>query len=475
MATGEAAVAVPAVRDHYGRTVGVLTLVAASAAVQQMALTPALPTIQDELGLSTTAVAWLLTVFMLSAAVVTPILGRLGDIFGKNRVLVIVCVSVALGSIVGGLATSLPMLIVARILQGVGGAVFAVAFGILRDEAPPHRRATGFGVVSSAYGVGGGVGFVLSGFVVDALSYRWLFWLSFVLFAIAAFAVHRFIAESPIKTPAAIDWVGAGLLTVGLVAVLVGVTESAYLGWTSALVLELLGAGVCVLLVWAVWEVRRREPLVDLQLLRIRGVWTVNAASAFIGFGMYVLFFLVPQFVQTDAAAGYGFGASVTEAGMFLMPWTLLMMVAAALAGPLAGRFGSRALLLAGSSSAAVAFASLALAHSEPWHVLFGTALLGVAIGLSHSSMANLVVRVVPHAQVGEAMGVMSVGRTVGSALGAQTAATVIASTAVAGSVIPQEHGYTFAFLLAAAVLALAFACVAGAPSDRPDGRRARV
>lgn len=458
-------------RTNYGRTVAVLTLVAVATAVQQTALTPALPAIQEELGVSTTAVAWLLTVFVLSASIVTPILGRLSDIFGKNRVLLVICATVALGSLVGGLAHSLPVLILARALQGMGGSVFAVAFGILRDEAPPERRATGFGLVSSAYGVGGGIGFITSGLIVQHLSYRWIFWIAFILFVIAGLAVHRFIAESPVRTPASIDWIGAALLTCGLLALLLGVSESAHLGWTSAAVLELLGGGAVVLLVWTAWELRRYEPLVDLRLLRIRGVWTVNAVSGLLGFGMYALLLLVPKFVQTDPSAGYGFGASVVAGGLFLLPWTFLMMGAAASAGFLAKRFGSRTLLLTGSVLATLAFTWLAFAQSAPWQILVGAGALGLAIGLCHSSMANLISLVVPHAQVGEAMGVMSVGRTVGSALGAQTAAAVLASTLIVGTAIPSASGYTIAYLLSAAIAVAAIVCTLLAPSDRPNRR----
>lgn len=442
----------------------------------QLLVTPALPEIQTELGTSTTAVAWLITVFVLVASVVTPILGRLSDIFGKDRVLLLVLACVAIGCLVAALSHSLPMLIVGRALQGVGGgAVAVIGFAIVRDEFPPARIATGMGILSAAWGAGGGVGIVLSGVVVDNLSYQWLFWLGFAVFLVATVASYFFVPESPVKTPAAIDWLGAALLALGLGAVLLGVSEGTSWGWSSGAVVGLIGGGTAMLAAWVRWEWDAAEPLVDIRLLASRGVWTVNAASGLIGFGMYVLLILLPKFVQTPPAAGYGFGATVTEAGLFLLPWTLALALAAPVAGLLANRVGSRSLLLTGVVCAAGAFTFFALAHNHRWQIMLATSVIGIGIGCTHSSLQNLIAQAVPQTQIGEALGTVSITRTVGASLGTQFGAVVVSAALVAGTSIPSERGYVIAFLVASLAFVLAFAAGVLVPTRRSlkAGRRA--
>ena len=207
-------------RQHYGLTLGVLVLSALAYALAQTMVAPALPAIQSDLGTSTTTVTFVLTAYLLTASVATPIVGRLGDMFGKERLLLITLICFAAGSLICALSHSIGMLIVGRAVQGVGGAVFPLAFGIIRDEFPPERVATGIGLISATFGIGGGAGLVLSGVIVDHLAYEWIFWLALVFVVIAIVATHLFVPESPIKSPAKIDWVGAGLLTVGLSALL---------------------------------------------------------------------------------------------------------------------------------------------------------------------------------------------------------------------------------------------------------------
>ena len=221
------------VRQHYNLTLGVLVVSALAFALTQTMVAPALPAIQKDLGASTTEVTWVLTVFLLTASIATPIVGRLGDMFGKERVLLAVLVVFGIGSLVGALSHSIEMLIAARAIQGVAGAIFPLAFGIIRDEFPRERVATAIGLISATFGIGGGAGLVLSGVIVDNLSYEWIFWLGLIVIAIAAVATHFFVPESPVKTPARIDWIGAALLSGALGSLLLGVSEGNNWGWSS--------------------------------------------------------------------------------------------------------------------------------------------------------------------------------------------------------------------------------------------------
>ncbi|HET9164159.1 MAG TPA: MFS transporter [Solirubrobacterales bacterium] len=442
-------------RQHYGITFAVLALAGASYALLQSAVAPALPAIQEDLHASATATAWLLTGYLLSASVLTPIVGRLGDMFGKERTLVITLLVLAIGTLLAAVSNSIGMLIFARVVQGSGGAIFPLAFGIIRDEFPRDKAAQGIAMISAILGIGGGLGIILAGPIIAAFDYHWLFWFPLIAVVAATVATIFFVPESPLKSPGRVDWIGSLLLSGWLVLLLLGISQTAQWGWGDPRVLGLVGAALLVMAVWIRVEDRMREPLVDMKLMRIRGVWTVNAAAFLVGAGMYSSFILFPEFTEAPVSSGYGFGASVTEAGLFLLPCTMMMLIVSPIAGSLAGRVGSRVTLIAGSMASALAFALITVAHTDPVDVYFSTALLGAGIGLAFASLANLIVEAVPPQQTAVATGVNTVMRTLGGALGGQLGASLIAGTVTAAG-LPTDQGFTFAFLLAAGACLLA-------------------
>ncbi len=448
-------------RQHYGVTLGVLVTGALAYALSQTLVAPALPEIQRELGTSTTAVTFVLTAYLLSASVATPIVGRLGDIFGKERMLVATLVVFGLGSLVAALSHSIELLIAGRVIQGIGGAVFPLSFGIIRDEFPPERVATGIGLISATFGIGGGAGLVLSGLIVDNLSYEWIFWLGLIVVVIATIATHLFVPESPVKSPAKIDWAGAALLSGGLVALLVAVSEGHNWGWGSGRILGLFAAAAALLVWWVAFERRVPQPLVDMTMMRRRAVFTTNLTGLLVGFGMFGSFILIPQFVQTPSSAGYGFDANVTQAGLFLLPSAAIMLVAGPFAGWLGGRFGSKLPLVIGTFAGALSFAFLAVSHDSRLSIYIGVTLLGLGIGFSFAAMANLIVEAVEQDQTGVATGMNTIMRTIGGAIGGQIAASIVAGRIAAGG-LPEESGFTLAFAMSAvgmvAALGLALA-----------------
>lgn len=456
-------------RQHYGITLAVLAVAAVAFALLQTMVVPALPAIQQQLHASTTEVTWVLTVYLLAASVATPVLGRLGDMFGKERVLVCVLLAFAFGCAVSALSHSLLLLVVGRAIQGAAGAVFPLAFGIIRDEFPPERVATGIGLISAVFGVGGGAGLLLSGLIVDHLSYEWIFWFGLLAALLAAAATHLFVPESPVKNPAHIDWVGTVLLSSGLVALLLAISEGPAWGWSTPRIVGLFIAAGLLLLSWVVAEQRIAEPLVDMVLFRRRGVWTTNLAGLLIGFGMFGSFVLIPRFVQTPATAGYGFGASATAAGVFLLPATAAMLIAGPLAGALGTRIGSRAPLQIGAVLASSAFLFLAVAHSARWHIYLASFLLGVGIGFAFAAMANLIVEAVPPTHTGQATAINSITRTIGGALGAQIAASLVVGQIDPTTHLPAVAGYTDAFIMSA--IGVAIAVLAGLAIPRPAAR----
>jgi EmrB/QacA subfamily drug resistance transporter len=438
-----------------------------SFALLQSLVAPALREIQLSLDTSTAGVAWILTGYLLSASVATPIAGRLGDIHGKRRVLVITLAALAVGTLVAALATSIQVMIIGRLIQGLGGAVFPLAFGIIRDEFPAEQVPVGIALISAILGFGGGLGIVLAGPITEHLSYHWLFWLPLVPVVVSAVAAQLLIPESPVRAPGRINWGGAALLSGWLVCLLLGVTQGSSWGWTSPRVLALLLGAAVLLVVWIIVEGRSREPLVDMTMMRIRGVWTTNLAALLIGFGMYSSFVLIPQLVETPASAGVGFGSSVTQAGLFMLPSTVAMLLVSPIAGRIAADRGARLPLGLGAAIAGISYLLLAFAHDRQEMIYVAAALLGIGIGFAFSALANLIVAAVPRSQTGIATGMNTIMRTIGGALGSQISAAVLTASVVAG--LPTDHGFTVAFTLSAAVTLVAVvAAILVPPARRP-------
>ncbi|MGZ4222463.1 MAG: MFS transporter [Solirubrobacteraceae bacterium] len=209
----------------------VLSLAGLSYAILSSAVIPALPALQHDLHTSETGVTWLLTGFLLSASVATSIIGRLGDIYGKERLLVWTLVILAVGTLLAAVSQSLGMLIFARVIQGAGGGIFPLAFSIARDEFPRDRVAGSIGLISSILGVGGGAGLVIGALILEHLSWHWLFWLPLIVTVLAAVFTWRFIPESPVRAPGRINWLAATLMSIGICAILIAIAQTTVWGW----------------------------------------------------------------------------------------------------------------------------------------------------------------------------------------------------------------------------------------------------
>ena len=451
-----------------GLVLTVLAVAGAAYAMLQSLVVPALPTLQQELHTTPTGVTWIFTAYLLAASVATPIAGRLGDMFGKKRTLVVVLAGLGGGTLLAALATTLPVMIGARTIQGLGGAIFPLAFGVIRDEFPRERVARGIALISGLLGIGGGLGIVLAGPVLAHLDYHWLFWIPFGVISVTAIATMLIVPESPIRAPGTVNWAGAVLLTLWLVCLLVAISEAPRWGWLSARTIGLLVAAAVLAVAWIRVEARSRCPLVDMQMMRLRGVWTTNLAGFLIGFGMYSSFVLIPQFVQTPTSTSYGFGSSVTQAGLFLIPSTMMMLVAAPLGGRLSGRYGSKVPLVLGATITMLAFVLLALAHSAHWQVYLASLLLGTGVGFSFASMANLIVEAVRPDQTGVATGMNAVMRTIGGAIGGQVAASILSASLLADG-MPKEQGYTLSFAIMALALAAGVVASLAVPAGKPQ------
>ncbi|MGE4428486.1 MAG: MFS transporter [Solirubrobacteraceae bacterium] len=442
----------PAVPTAHPRTIlAVILLAGLSFALSQTMIVPALPRLTDELDTTRSATAWLLTAYLLSASVCTPLVGKLGDLYGKGRTLTIVLLLFSLGSVICALAPSVEVMIAGRVVQGVAGGVFPLSFGIIRDTFPPDRVAGAIGLQSAVFGIGGGIGLPLAGVIVDHTSPAVIFWIGLIALP-AALAAYRLVPPSPPVRSTRVDWPGALLLSVGLATILLALSQASSWGWGDPATLGLLLAGVVVIVVWVRVEQTRTDPLIDIAVLRRREVAATNATGFLAGFAMFSSFLLIPQFAQAAESTGYGFGMSVTESGLLMLPSSVMMLIAGPLAGRWGARFGFRATLVTGTASSALSFGFLALEHGDPWHFIVSGALLGVGLSFTFASMANLIVAAVPRSDVGIATGINTVTRTVGGAFGSGAVTAIITASTIGDTSIPSGDAYTTAFVLAAGV-----------------------
>jgi EmrB/QacA subfamily drug resistance transporter len=449
-------------------TLAVLALGGIAYAMLSSLVVPALPTMQRELGTTETGITWLLTAYLLAASVGTSIIGRLGDMYGKERLLLWTLLALIGGTLLAAVSSTLPLLIAARFIQGLAGGIFPLAFGIVRDEFPREKVAGGIGLLSAILGVGGGVGIVLSGVIVEHLNYHWLFWLPLVAIVLAAVATWRLVPESPVRTPGRVNWLAAALMTIGISAVLLAISQTSSWGWVSGKTLGLTAVGALFILAWIRVEVRSENPLIDMTMMRVRGVWTTNAAAFLLGAGLYASFVVFPQFAQLPTSTGFGFGASVVVSGLYLLPATIGMTILGLKAGAISARFGSRAALLGGTLFSTASFLLLAVAHEHPYQLLIAASLLGIGIGLAFAALGNLIVQAVPSEQTGVASGMNTVMRTLGGALGGQLSATFIAENTANG--LPTVTGFTETFLMATGFLVLCFGAGLLVPKIRGAG-----
>ncbi|WP_406289930.1 MFS transporter [Embleya sp. NBC_00896] len=462
----------PAGGSRTGFVLLVLIMGALTYSLLQSMLAPALPQIQTEIGATADATSWLMTGYLLCASVTTPILGRLGDMYGKKRLFVFTIAMLAVGSLVCALADSVGLMIIGRVIQGFGGAVFPLSFGIVRDEFPPERRAGAIGLMSAIMGIGGGIGIVVTGPIMDHLSYHWLFWIPMIVCAVTATASWFLIPDSPVRVKTRIHWLGGALLSLGLVGVLLALSKGESWGWGSTRIVGLFVAGLLFLGLWVFAESRAAEPLVDMRVMRLRGVWATNLGGLLVGFSMMAGMLLVPRFLQMPESTGYGFGTSVTVSGLYVLPQAFAMLLIGPMAGVIDKRFGSKMAMVAGCVLMAAGFTFLAIAHTSGWHILAALFVFGIGMGLAMSAMANLIVGSVPVEQTGIATGINTIARTVGMSCASAISTTLLTANPGPGG-LPAERGFVLTFVCAAvaAIVALGVTFVVpnrAKPAARP-------
>ncbi|KOU25389.1 transporter [Streptomyces sp. WM6372] len=441
-----------------------LSLAAMVVSMMQTLPVPILGLIRTDLGTSTANVSWVTTATLLSAAVFTPLLGRFGDQHGKKPTLVAVLGVMVVGSVIAAVATSLPLLILGRVLQGAATAIFPLALSVLREEVRPQKLPGAMALVSGTLAFGSGLALVATGLLTSGsdADYRNAFWMATGFATLALLAVAFLVPATRHKTGGRTDFLGALTLGITLLLLLLPISQGHEWGWTSGRTLGSFAGAVVMTAVWVFTELKVSEPLVDMRMFVHRPVLMANLAGILVGFGMFANFLGVSYLVQMpEKLTGYGFDASILRASVqFLLPGAIVSLLASPIGGQLVRHRGPRVALGLAAGLGAVGFGWLALDHGHTFSVIGAGLVVGAAVSFGYAAMPAVIMASVPHHQSGIANGINSISRSTGSAIGSAIVTTILASKTIehlpAGvPALPAESGFTLTFWIGAVAFAL--------------------
>jgi MFS family permease len=442
-----------------GAIVAVLAIAGLASSFMFTLVVPIQAKLPQLLGASRDDTAWVVTATLLAAAICTPISGRLGDMYGKRRILLALVGVMVLGSVIAALSSGLIGVIVGRALQGAIVGVVPLGISILRDVLHENRVDAAIALISATLGVGGAVGLPISAIVTQYADWHLLFWLAAGLGVVVFALVLWIVPVSVLRTAGRFDYLGAIGLTVGLLGIMLTVSRGDEWGWTSPVVLACGLGGILVLLLWGWYELRTRDPLLDLRVAARRPVLLTNLASIAMGFSLFASNVLYPQILELPVASGSGFGLSLLAASLVVMPSGIVMMLLSPISGRIAHRIGPRVLLLLGALALVIAYTYTLIWHTEVWQMVVANILIGVGIGFGYASMPMLIMRSVPPSETGASNGLNALFRSLGTSTAAAVVAAVLATYATeqGGVQVPTPWAFQLSFILGGIAAVVAF------------------
>ncbi|MFC8874011.1 MFS transporter [Streptomyces ardesiacus] len=460
------------VRQASGATVPVLAFAGIVVAVMQTLLVPVIKDLPRLLDTSPSNATWVLTSTLLSGAVATPIMGRLGDLFGKRRMLIASLSVMVFGALLSALTDALVPMIVGRTLQGFAMGAIPLGIGLMRDMLPRERLASAMALMSSSIGVGGGLALPAAALVAQHTDWHVLYFGAAGLGALSIALTLLVVPESPLRAKGSFDLPGALGLSAGLILFLLPISKGSDWGWSSPTTLGLFAAAVVVLLLWGLMELRVAAPLVDLRTTVRREVLLTNLASIMVGVSFFVISLVLPQLLQLPAETGYGLGRSMVVAGLCVAPLGLTMMFTAPVYARLSARYGPRTTLIVGLVVIGIGYAGGLGLMSAAWQTIVTSVLIGAGIGLAYSSLPALIIGAVPASETGAANGLNTLMRSIGTSVSSAVIGMVLANTStdVGGVAVPTMHGFRVSFLIAAAAVAVGLVLAFFLPRRSPAG-----
>ncbi len=424
---------------------------------------PLIPTIARDLHASLSATQWSLTVTLLVGAVASPVVGRLGDGPHRRTVLLACLATVTAGGAVAALATSLPVLVAGRALQGLGLALMPLTMASARDRLAPAAAARAIAALSVIAAVGVGLGYPITGFIAEHFDAAAAFWFGAIASAAAFVAAVVFVPPPERPAPRApLDVAGAVLIGGGLVALLIALEKGPDLGWGSPTTLGLLAGAAVLLTAWTRTELRVEAPLVELRLVRRPAVVIANVTGLVLGVAMYLGISIMTQFVQLPGALG----ESVFVAGLTLVPLSAASSLSSRLLPAVRGRIGARATIPAGAASIAVGMLFFAATGDALWEAFVTMGVVGLGLGFTFAAMPGLIVGSVPPNETSSAMSFYQVTRYVGFSIGSGLAVTMLRAFGD-GSGPPPASAYRATFVVGALLCLAAAALAWSLPGQR--------
>ncbi|MFD7714067.1 MFS transporter [Streptomyces sp. NPDC059785] len=446
-----------------GAVIATLALAGTVAAVMQTLVTPLIAELPQILDTTSSNAAWVVTVTLLVAGVCVPVTGRLGDLIGKRRMLLACAVPLVIGSVVCALSSSVVPMIVGRGLQGMGMGMVPLGIALLRDVVPAEKLSGSIALVSASMGIGGAIGLPLAAAVAQYADWRVLFWGSAGLALLIGALIFFVVPDVPAGAKGQrFDAPGAIGLAIGLVSLLLAISKGGDWGWASGTTLGLFALAVVALGVWGFYELRTRDPLVDLRTTARPRVLFTNGASILIGVGMYAFMLIAPQLLQFPEATGYGLGQSMLAAGLYLAPGGVMMMIVSPLGGKLINARGPKFALILGALVIAAGYGLALVLMGSAWGLMIVGIVINSGVGLAYGAMPALIMSSVPISETAAANGFNTLMRSLGTTIGSAVIGVVLAQMTVTmgGYTIASEDGFRTGLVIGCGV-ALVSAAVA--------------
>ncbi|MGW1679190.1 MFS transporter [Saccharopolyspora sp. NPDC002376] len=471
-ASSTPSVVAPPVRSSTVVSVLAFTGIVVSLALALMI--PLVPKLPEMLEARAADAAWAITAALLAAAVVTPTVGRLGDMYGKRRMLLFSLGMLVLGSAVCALSDGLAPMLAGRVLQGLSAGVIPLGVSILRDELPPERLGGATAVMTASLGVGGALGLPVAAFIAENADWHTLFWLAAALGTVGAVLVISFVPESKVRTGGRFDLLGAVGLSVALLCLLLVISKGADWGWTGGLTPSLLVTGLVVLAGWGWWELRTPQPLVDLRTTARRQVLLTNIASVVFGFAMFAMSMALPQLLQLPEVTGYGLGQSILVAGLVMAPNGLIMMAMAPVAARISRTRSPKVTLMVGALVVAAGYGLSQVLMSSIWQLVIASSIIGVGVGLAYAAMPTLIMAAVPVSETAAANSLNTLMRSIGTSLSSSVAGVVLAhmTMELGGAAVPSLNGFRVVLGIGAVAALFALLIAAFLPGSARSGDR---
>ncbi|GAY08209.1 MFS transporter [Pseudonocardia sp. N23] len=456
-------------RSRPGVVIALLCLSGLAVSLVQTLAVPLLPLFPRLLDTTPSTVSWFITSTLVAGAVSAPVLGRLGDMYGKRRMLLLSLTLVSIGSVLCAAAPGPTLMLVGRVLQGASFGVIALGISIMRDELPEGKVGGGIALMSSSLGIGAAVGLPLTGIVAQLVSWRWLFLGVGVIGFALVFGVRRVVPESSVRSGGRFDVVGAAGVTVGLVCLLLAISKGSEWGWHSPTVLGLVAAAVVIFPLWGRHQLRTDGPLVDLRVTARPAVLLTNLTTVLVGFAMFAAFVMTSQIMQAAPSSGYGFGLSLVGAGIAMLPLGGAMALLSPVSARLSAWRGPRTTLVLGGVLLLVGNLGTALRPSELAMLILATTISSIGCAMAYSALPLLVIQAVPQSETAAANSLNTLMRQLGTSMCTAVIAAITSAMAVhaGGTVVPpQVYTIVFAAAAGAALVATVMAALTPSPSN---------